>query len=118
VLVYDGDCGFCTRAADWAVDRLPVGTHVVASHELDLSAVGLTLADVQRSAWWLDGDRRAGGHESIARCLIAIGGRWRLVGRLLFVPPVSWIAAVVYRLVARFRHRMPGGTAACRVDER
>lgn len=118
MLVYDGDCGFCARSARWAADRLPDGTVVAPSHDLDLPAIGLSQADVERSAWWLDGDRLAGGHEAIGRCLIAIGGRWRPVGRLLFVPPISWVAAVVYRLVARFRHRMPGGTAACRVDQR
>lgn len=118
MLVYDGDCGFCTRVAGWAADRLPDGTVVAPSRDLDLPALGLTRADVERSAWWLDGDRRASGHRAIGRALTAIGGPWRPIGRLLVVPPVSWLAAGVYRLVARYRHRMPGGTAACRVDRR
>ena len=50
--------------------------------------------------------------------LIAIGGLWRVAGHLLLVPPISWVAALVYALVARYRHKLPGGTVACRVDDR
>ncbi|MGH9170291.1 MAG: hypothetical protein ACRD0Z_05400, partial [Acidimicrobiales bacterium] len=36
-------------------------------------------------------------------------------GRALSVPPLRWLAAAVYPVVARVRHRLPGGTPACRV---
>jgi predicted DCC family thiol-disulfide oxidoreductase YuxK len=32
---------------------------------------------------------------------------------VLRTPPVRWLAAGVYRLIANNRQRMPGGTAAC-----
>ena len=32
---------------------------------------------------------------------------------LCLVPPASWVAAGVYRLIAINRSRLPGGTAAC-----
>ena len=35
------------------------------------------------------------------------------MGQLLVTPPFSWAAALGYTLIARFRHRLPGGTAAC-----
>ena len=38
---------------------------------------------------------------------------WRMAGRLLALRPVLWLAWPAYRLVARNRHRLPGGTAAC-----
>ena len=37
----------------------------------------------------------------------------RLLGWLIATPPWSWLAAAGYDFVARFRHRLPGGTPAC-----
>jgi predicted DCC family thiol-disulfide oxidoreductase YuxK len=45
--------------------------------------------------------------------LTAAGGLWTVPGVVMRVPPVSWVAHGVYRLVADNRQRMPGGTAAC-----
>ena len=42
-------------------------------------------------------------------------GPYVLAGWLLLLPPVSWFGAVGYKLVARYRYRLPGATAACAV---
>ena len=119
-LVYDGECGFCTAsarrlAAAWRTR--PV--RLVAWQELGddgLAGLGLSVDDVRDAAWWVDEKGRLSrGHAAVAHSLIAAGG-WRAVaGRTLLVPPVSWGAAVTYGIVARRRHRLPGGTPACRV---
>ena len=41
---------------------------------------------------------------------------WRFLGVLLDTVPFSLLADLGYRLIARFRHLLPGGTPACRVD--
>ncbi len=113
MLVYDGDCGFCSAAARWIGRRLPAGVPVVDGTATDLDAVGLTPDDVAAAAWWLDDDgTRLRGHRAVARALVAAGGAWAVVGHLLAVPPLSWAAAAVYALVARHRHRLPGA-ASC-----
>jgi len=117
-LVYDGDCAFCTRTARW-VERRTDGDAVAVEpwQALDLPALGLTEEQTTTEAWWVDDrGRTSGGHRAVARALVAIGGIWALAGRLLLTRPVGWVAAPVYRLVARYRHRMPGGTDACRID--
>ncbi len=117
MLVFDGDCAFCTSSAAWIERRLPADVRVAPWQILDLDELGLTEADVTTAAYWIDSDGAAHrGHLAIGRSLIAAGGAWALVGRLIVVPPVSWLAAPVYRLIARYRHRMPGATDACRVD--
>jgi predicted DCC family thiol-disulfide oxidoreductase YuxK len=50
--------------------------------------------------------------------LVWTGGGWRLIGRLVLVPGVIRVARVAYRWIARNRHRMPGGSAACAVPPR
>jgi hypothetical protein len=36
---------------------------------------------------------------------------------LLLSPPLSWLAPPVYRLIARHRDKLPGGTAACALPQ-
>ena len=54
-----------------------------------------------------------GGAQAVAKLLLSAPGGWPLVGALLTLPPVRWMAHGLYRLIARNRHRLPGGTAAC-----
>lgn len=117
-LVYDADCGFCTRCADFARGR---GDFTVAPwQELDLAAIGLSEQQVSEAAYWLDGRTTSRGARAIAAALRSFrpGPRllgYRLLGRLIDLPPVRPVAAVGYAVVARYRYRLPGGTAACRV---
>jgi len=120
VLVYDGDCGFCTRSATWVRRRLPAHADVAVApwQELDLPALRLSSSDVAEAAWWVDETgARHRGHLAMAAALRAIGGRWALLGRVLTLPLVSPLAALAYRLVARYRYRLPGSTAACKVPQ-
>lgn len=57
-------------------------------------------------------------HIAVARTLIHGRRGWAVLGWLMLLPGVRQIAGVVYRWVARNRHRLPGGTAACAIDER
>jgi predicted DCC family thiol-disulfide oxidoreductase YuxK len=116
LLVYDGDCGFCTRSASWIARRLPPGCRAQPWQALDLGALGLTEAEVTTAAYWVEAEGRLRrGSDAVAAALVAAGGGWRLVGLVLRVPPVSWLARGVYRVVAGNRHRLPGATEACRV---
>lgn len=121
LLIFDGDCGFCTRSVEWIRDHLR-GTLAIAPWQFiehrgpGLAAVGLRAAELERYAWWIGASgRKERGHRAIGNALLSCGGLWPLVGRLLLTPPFSWLAAAGYRLVSRYRHRMPGGTPACRL---
>lgn len=115
LLVFDGDCGFCTRSARWIQRRLPDGVRVEPWQLLNLDELGLTVDDVTGAAWWLSPTqpRPARGHEAIGWALAAAGGVWGAVGRLIVRRPGSWLARPVYAVIARNRHRMPGGVPAC-----
>ncbi len=43
------------------------------------------------------------------------GPPWLRAAGWLMRGPLAWPAALVYRVVARFRHRLPGGTGECRL---
>ena len=113
-LVFDGDCGFCTRCVGW-MWRLGLSASVVVPWQrADLDLLGLTPEQSDAALQWVAPDGRvSSGAQAVARLLIANGPRWGLLGRVLLVPPVSWVAAAVYRWVAGHRSLLPGGTPAC-----
>ncbi len=116
VLVFDGDCRFCTSCAYWIEHRLPDTARVAPWQRLDLAALGLTEHDVTTAAYWIDEQGATfRGHRAIAKSLIAAGGAWKPVGVLLLIPPFSWLAALGYLVIAKNRHRLPGGTPACKL---
>lgn len=116
-LVYDGDCAFCTSCVG-LLERLRPNAEMLAWQLTDLGELGITEQQAADAVRWveLDGTVRS-GHEAIAAVLISAGPPWRLAGRFLLAPGVSWIAAKTYDFVAENRQRLPGGTPACEKGE-
>lgn len=119
MLVFDGDCAFCSstiRVAKRLVKRLP---RVVPHQQLDddaLRALGLDRVACATAVQFVGADGRVHAAErAVAEVLRAAGGVWRPIGAVLSLPVVRNVAGVVYRWVARNRHRLPGGTPACSV---
>lgn len=118
-LVFDGDCGFCTSSAHWIERRWRSGQATAIPWQRlsanQLEGFGLSRDDVASRVWWVDQRGAVGGERAIAAALIGAGGVWRLIGRVMDVPPLLWLARPRYRMMARHRHRLPGGTPACRL---
>ncbi|MCQ4082035.1 DUF393 domain-containing protein [Streptomyces sp. RB6PN25] len=114
VLVYDGDCGFCTTSVTFAERRIRPQCEVTAWQFAQLSELGTTQQRAEREVLWILPDGTVhGGAQAVARLLLSAGSGWAVLGALLRLPPLRWAAAGVYRLVANNRERMPGGTPAC-----
>jgi len=117
--LYDGDCAFCSLCAR-LIDRfIPTPARVRPWQSADLAALGLTVGDAEQAVQWVERGRPPlAGPAAIARLLrsgTGWSGRlvWRPAGILLGLRPLAALAWPVYRWVARNRHRMPGGSAAC-----
>ena len=117
VLIFDGDCAFCTSCVHFLERWVHPQAEIVAWQFADLAELGVGEAEAVDAVQWVgaDGGVRA-GHEAIAAMLGTAGPVWRLAGRVLVLPGLSWIAARAYRLIADNRYRMPGGTPACAVQ--
>lgn len=117
LLVFDGDCGFCTTSARLAERWLrprPEAYGVLPWQSLDLAALGLTPAACTEAVQWVAADGSVYAAErAVARALLA--SRWwvRPVGAALLAPGVREVTGAAYRWVAAHRHRLPGGTPAC-----
>jgi hypothetical protein len=80
----------------------------------DLDGLGLTHEDVRDFAWYLTPTRSYAGAMCLAHLLIAQPhAGLRFAGHLLATPPFSILAALGYNVIAKYRHRLPGGTPAC-----
>ncbi|GAA3147906.1 DCC1-like thiol-disulfide oxidoreductase family protein [Planomonospora alba] len=113
MLIYDGDCAFCTASVRFAERWIGVRARVTPWQLADLPALGTTAERADREVLWIEHGRVYGGAQAAARLLVAAGGPWRALGHALRVPPLRWAAHGLYRLVAANRHRLPGGTPAC-----
>jgi predicted DCC family thiol-disulfide oxidoreductase YuxK len=116
VLVFDGDCAFCTNCANF-LKRIGPNAEIVPWQFADLADLGVTAEQATEAVQWVETDGAVrSGHEAIAAVFSRAGAVWRVVGRLMTLPGISWLTGWGYRLVARNRYRLPGGTPACRVD--
>jgi len=114
VLVYDGDCAFCTLWVNRLRQWLPAFPEAKTSQSVALDSYALTHDDVEKYAWYITPSHQYAGHLATS-ALLRAQPRFglRLVGWLLATWPISWVAAGVYTFIAKFRHKLPGGTPAC-----
>jgi predicted DCC family thiol-disulfide oxidoreductase YuxK len=106
VLVYDGECEFCSRLARWVEQHDREHRVVVRpSQESGVTdALGLTQEEVGRAAWAVEpGGRRFEGAAAINRLLRELGGAWRLAASLYAVAPLRSVEDAYYKRVARRR---------------
>lgn len=113
-MIFDGDCAFCTACANWLAARTRCAMQ--PWQFTDLGAHQLTIEQVQQRVWLLDtrGTVIAGAGRAIALALrTAPRARWRFVGVILGAPLIRVATELGYRVIARNRYRLPGGTPAC-----
>ncbi|MBK1787255.1 thiol-disulfide oxidoreductase DCC family protein [Prauserella cavernicola] len=115
-LLFDGDCGFCTKSISWLDARSMLGYQAmpwqsVPDDELPASVERLTTEVVLE----LPDGRVLGGADALAASVRASRSRLRLLGVVVAAPGLRQLARVVYRVIARNRYRMPGSSDACRI---
>lgn len=114
MLVFDGYCGFCTRAVRAVLrhDRRSRVRALPLQGPRVLELAGLTREAALHEAWWLGADgRRSGGAAAMLAAVSAATGL-PLTGAVR-LPGVRWMADRVYRWVAEHRRMFPGATPYC-----
>lgn len=123
VLLYDGACGFCSGTVQFVLrhdhrDKLRFAA-LQGDYGSSLRSRHPELDTVDSVVWVEPGEPTAEGTAS-ERILLRsdavlavgryLGGWWSALARLGGGVPRAWRDAL-YRLVARHRHRLPGGQA-------
>jgi predicted DCC family thiol-disulfide oxidoreductase YuxK len=114
VLIYDGDCAFCTLWVNRLEKWLPSFPSTKTSQSISLDDYALSADDVAHFAWYITPSHHYAGHLAASALLRAQPSGWlRFLGWLIATPPLSYLAAGVYAAVAKFRGSLPGGTPTC-----
>ena len=115
-LIFDGDCGFCTSTANYILKRSKTALEIHPWQWIDLSEYGLLASDTADRVYMVVDGQTYGGHEAFAQ-ILRLQKNWLLsaIAFLMVVPPFCWLAKAGYALVARYRHKLPGGTPACKM---
>ncbi|MBI4936510.1 MAG: DUF393 domain-containing protein [Actinobacteria bacterium] len=117
LLIFDGDCGFCSASVRFGqrwIRRMPTATPF---QRLDLTRYGITAADCTTAVQYVARDHHVfAAHDAVSALLLGAGRGWWVLGALMHLPGIHWLSGVVYRWVARNRHRLPGATAACAIN--
>jgi predicted DCC family thiol-disulfide oxidoreductase YuxK len=122
VLIYDGDCQFCQLSLDFGIKNLRIFPQYVAFQKIDPKTFGLTAQQVRSQIWLAQRSPASaaalGGHLAAGAILKLQPSRiLRLLGWLASTPPTSWAADLLYKLIAANRHRLPGGSRACKIED-
>jgi predicted DCC family thiol-disulfide oxidoreductase YuxK len=113
LLVFDGQCGFCTRALGWLrlLDRRRLIDTVPYQRSGVPELLGISREQCAASLQWLgaDGSRAEGAAAVNAALAYALAANWpeRLYRR------TARTQRRLYQWVAEHRHRLPGITPWC-----
>jgi len=103
VLLYDGECRFCTASARWLERHAPSGARVQPWQRGDLADLGVSAEQCAEAVQWVGNGRRASGPDALAAYLQSSTGAWRAAGRLLAAPAAQQLARPAYRRLVRHR---------------
>ena len=114
VLVFDGDCGFCTSVARHFERRSFTPLKIVPWQRADLASLGLNAEQTAAQVFLVTESGAFAGAECFAELMRIQGDPFhRAVAWGMRLPGLRRLSAWGYKLVAKNRHRLPGGTPAC-----
>ncbi len=116
VLIFDGDCGFCTSTSKYIAKRSKVPIEIIPWQYVDFINLPITKEDCADQVYLLVDGKPFGGHEGFAMILrVQPNAFIRFIGSVAMSKALRWFSKPTYRLVAKYRHKLPGGTPACKM---
>jgi predicted DCC family thiol-disulfide oxidoreductase YuxK len=117
VVIYDGDCGFCSRSVRFAQTRVAPNLVYLPSQKVNLADYGLTKADCEKALQFVSSDNQVVAAERAVIQILKQGNiGFRYLGLLMLLPGAKLLSKLGYQLVARNRGKLSGSTNACQVD--
>jgi predicted DCC family thiol-disulfide oxidoreductase YuxK len=109
-VLFDGDCGVCQGLKQFAESHDTTGRLTFApfqTADLDNLSPGLSRKMAGQALYFIRADgQRFRGAKAVFETMKRLPGLWSLVGAVLSLPLLSWLAEPFYRLFARRRARI------------
>lgn len=118
LFLFDGDCGLCQKAIDRMKSRIAPRIDFATYQSVDLDALGVTLATCLEGPVLVRADgSHVVGVGAMAGMLRTARNPYPFFGRVMMAPVVSQLLNRVQSVFYQNRHRLPGGTEACRLPQ-
>lgn len=125
-MLYDGLCGVCNTAVQWVIKHDHADRFRFAPQQSALAAAILSRHGIDHEAMLKSNSvylvlDSGTGHERLltqsdvtVNLLLMLGGRWRVLGKMLRAVP-RFVRNAAYRMFARNRYRLAGQYEVCPV---
>jgi predicted DCC family thiol-disulfide oxidoreductase YuxK len=116
MLVYDGSCGFCSRAVQFILRHERRHDLLFVPRESELGKEIRRRFGLERveSMLWIEADGAAVESDAVLRSANYLGAPWSWLAALGALCPAS-LRNWAYRLIARNRRRLSSGSPTCLV---
>ena len=109
-IIYDGDCPVCLSLKQFAESKnSPEFLQFIPyqAESFSENAAGLTQQQASQALFAISEDGfHTRGARAVFEVMQSLPGFWRVVGKILSIPPLAWLAEPAYRLFARHRHKI------------
>lgn len=119
ILIYDGDCAFCSSSVRTLQKLLKTKPPMEPYQFLNLETYSLTPEACREEAKFVRANGSiAGGHLAFIETFKFAGKGWQVLSSVIGLPGFRSIAGWCYRWVAKNRYRLPGGTPTCALPKK
>lgn len=116
LFIFDGDCAFCSSSMRALRKMTRSRINSKPFQTLDFTELLATRELAELSVLYLRDGFVYRGARAIAEYLIDSKTPWLVAGWFIKTPVILSFAELAYDLIAKNRHRLPGGTPECQIE--
>ena len=118
ILIFDGDCAFCSSSIRLISKAIRKHPEIKPYQWIDLTHYEISKEECTKAIQFYKSEKKTySGARAFAQFLILSNYPWKILGFLLELPLINWIARIIYGVIARNRYRLPGGTPECKLKD-
>lgn len=116
IVIYDGDCAFCSSAARFAQRRVAPNLNYSPYQLTELTKYGITTEQAKSSLKFVKANGEVLSANFAVSQIMRNGNKfWRMLSVITTLPIIRSLAALGYKVTAKYRHKLPGGTPTCKM---
>lgn len=116
VLLFDGDCSFCTTSINLIKKYAKNSVHIIPYQKVNLKEYGLDENYCERYIHFIcQNKNKYTGAKAFSEFFRYCGFRGRVLGSVIRFFEIFKLSTLIYSIISKFRHKLPGGTPECKL---